>query len=167
MVTRLIFIEVLIVKTKLFFYLLLIVFAGKSISATETVSGIGTYDNDNVFANILHGKLPAKVIFENDFVLAFEDIHPIKPVHILIIPKGQYRSLVDFSSKASDQEMVALLKATGVIAKAMGLNEKGFSLITNSGHDGGQTVPHLHFHLLGGEPVHWEKALRKNQVQYK
>ena len=106
-----------------------------------------------------------KIVFENEYVLAFEDIHPIKPVHVLIIPKGQYRSLVDFSSTASDQEIIAIVKSMGKIAKVMGLTKNGFSLMTNSGHNGGQTVSHLHFHLLGGEPVNWEKALReKNSI---
>lgn len=144
----------------------LFMFVSDSIASNETVSGIGKYDDNNVFAKILQGKLPAKIVFENEYVLAFEDIHPIKPVHILIIPKGQYRSLVDFSSTASDQEIVAIVKSMGIIAKAMGLTEDGFSLMTNSGHNGGQTVAHLHFHLLGGEPVHWEQALRENNKVY-
>lgn len=149
---------------KLFLTFLLLTFASGSLANTETVSGIGNYDSNNVFAKILRGKLPAKIVFEDDYVLAFEDIHPIKPVHVLIIPKGQYRSLVDFSSKASEQEIIALVRAMGKIAKLMGLTEQGFSLMTNSGHNGGQTVAHLHFHLLGGEPVNWEQALRENNT---
>jgi histidine triad (HIT) family protein len=149
---------------KLFFTFLILFFSSASMAGNETVSGIGKYDSNNVFAKILQGKLPAKIIFENKYVLAFEDIHPIKPVHILIIPKGQYRSLVDFSSTASDQEIIALVKSMGNIAKLMGLTEDGFSLMTNNGHNGGQTVPHLHFHLLGGEAVNWEKALREKNV---
>jgi len=138
--------------------------AADNITRNKTVSGIGKYDDNNVFAKLLQGKLPANIVFENDHVLAFEDIHPIKQVHVLIIPKGQYRSLVDFSSTASDQEILALVKSIGKIAKAMGLTQDGFSLITNSGHNGGQTVDHLHFHLLGGEPVHWEQALREENL---
>jgi len=152
---------------KLFFAFLLLVFSSGSLASNETVSGIGKYDSNNVFAKILQGKPPAKIVFENEYVLAFEDIHPIKPVHVLIIPKGQYRSLVDFSSTASDQEIIAIVKSMGKIAKVMGLTKNGFSLMTNSGHNGGQTVSHLHFHLLGGEPVNCEKALReKNSINH-
>jgi len=145
----------------LFVPFLLLMFATDSLASSETVSGIGKYDDNNVFAKILQNKLPAKVVFENEYVLAFEDINPIRPVHVLIIPKGKYRSLVDFSSKATDQEILAIVRAMGKIAKAMGLTKDGFSLMTNSGHHGGQTVAHLHFHLLGGEPVNWEQALRE------
>lgn len=149
---------------KITYIALLLMFASANVASHETVSGIGKYDDNNVFAKILRGELPANIVFENEHVLAFEDIHPIKPVHVLIIPKGQYRSLVDFSSTASDQEIITIVKSMGKIAKAMGLTENGFSLMTNSGHNGDQTVAHLHFHLLGGEPVNWEKALRdKNQ----
>jgi len=146
---------------KLVFSFLLIMFASDSLASNETVSGIGKYDSNNVFAKILQGKLPAKIVFENEYVLAFEDIHPIKPVHVLIIPKGQYRSLVDFSSTATDKEIVSLVKSMSKIAEVMGISKDGFSLMTNSGHHGGQTIPHLHFHLLGGEPVNWEKTLRE------
>jgi len=135
-----------------------------SYAGTTTVSGIGEYDNNNVFAKILAKKIPATIIFENKHVLAFEDIHPIKPVHILIIPKGKYRSLIDFSNNATEIEITALIRAMGKIADIMGITQSGFSMITNSGHHGGQTVPHLHFHLLGGEPVHWETALRDKKT---
>lgn len=147
--------------SRLFFVFLLLIFSNGTLAGNETVSGIGEYDSNNVFAKILQGKIPAKIIFENEYVLAFEDIHPIKPVHVLIIPKGQYRSVVDFSNSASDEEIIALVKSMAKIAKLMGLTKDGFSLMTNSGHNGGQTVAHLHFHLLGGEPVNWEKALRE------
>ena len=147
--------------SKLFFVFFILIFSSDILAGNETVSGIGKYDSNNVFAKILQGKIPAKIIFENEYVLAFEDIHPVKPVHVLIIPKGQYRSIVDFSTSASDEEIIALVKSMAKIAKVMGLTKDGFSLMTNSGHNGGQTVAHLHFHLLGGEPVNWEKALRE------
>jgi len=147
------------------FIITLFFFISVSHADSNTVSGIGKYEKDSVFAKILDKRLPAKIIFENEYVLAFEDIHPIKPVHILIIPKGEYRSLIDFSSKASDKEITALIRAMGKISAIMGIDETGFSMITNSGHDGGQTVPHLHFHLLGGEPVHWETELRNNNTK--
>ena len=147
--------------SKLFFVIFILIFSSDILAGNETVSGIGKYDSNNVFAKILQGKIPAKIIFENEYVLAFEDIHPVKPVHVLIIPKGQYRSIVDFSTSASDEEIIALVKSMAKIAKVMGLTKDGFSLMTNSGHNGGQTVAHLHFHLLGGEQVNWEKALRE------
>ena len=150
--------------SRLFFVFLLLIFSNGTLAGNETVSGIGEYDSNNVFAKILQGKIPAKIIFENEYVLAFEDIHPVKPVHVLIIPKGQYRSIVDFSTSASDEEIIALVKSMAKIAKVMGLTTDGFSLMTNSGHNGGQTVAHLHFHLLGGEPVNWEKALREEAL---
>jgi len=113
-----------------------------------------------VFAKILRKEIPATVIFESEHVLAFEDIHPIKPVHVLVIPKGNYRSILDFSEKATDAEITGLIRALATIAKKMKIDKDGFSIMTNSGHDGGQTVPHLHFHLLGGEKVAWEQSLR-------
>jgi len=132
----------------------------KAFASTETVSGIGQYDKNNVFAKILRKEIPATVIFESEHVLAFEDIHPIKPVHVLVIPKGNYRSILDFSEKATDAEITGLIRALATIAKKMKIDKDGFSIMTNSGHDGGQTVPHLHFHLLGGEKVAWEQSLR-------
>ena len=127
----------------------------------QTVSAVGDYDNNNVFARILRGELPADIIYEDKYVLAFKDISPIKPIHILVIPKGKYRSIVSFSENAKDAEVTALIRALGKISKKLGINETGFSLMTNAGHDGGQTVPHLHFHLLAGEEVHWEQGLRQ------
>jgi len=132
----------------------------KSHASADTVSAIGQYDESNVFAKILRKEIPATVIFESAHVLAFEDIHPVKPVHILVIPKGKYRSILDFSEKASDIEITQLIKALATIAKKMNIAQSGFSIMNNSGHDGGQTVPHLHFHLLGGEKVSWEQSLR-------
>lgn len=139
----------------------------KAFSSTETVSGIGQYDENNVFAKILRKEIPATIIFESEHVLAFEDIHPIKPVHVLVIPKGKYRSILDFSEKATTKEISELIRALGTIAKMMKIAEEGFSIMTNSGHNGGQTVPHLHFHLLGGEKVAWEQSLRSNNTQIK
>jgi len=135
----------------------------KSIASGDTVSGIGQYDENNVFAKILRKEIPATVVFESEHVLAFEDIQPIKPVHILVIPKGNYRSILDFSEKATDAEISALIRALGTIAKKMNIAQSGFSIMNNSGHNGGQTVPHLHFHLLGGEKVAWEQSLRHKQ----
>lgn len=154
-------------KAMIIFFTVLLAFLAtlpvKSYASNDTVSGIGQYDNNNVFAKILAKKIPATIIFENEHVLAFEDIHPIKPVHILVIPKGKYRSILDFSAQATDAEIAALIRALGTIAKKMKIDQDGFSIMTNSGHNGGQTVPHLHFHLLGGEKVAWEQSLRKHK----
>jgi len=146
-------------------FLFSIILPLKSIAFGDTVSGIGQYDKNNVFAKILRKEIPATVVFESEHVLAFEDIHPIKPIHILVIPKGSYRSILDFSEKASDIEITQLIKALGTIAKKMNIAKSGFSIMSNSGHDGGQTVPHLHFHLLGGEKVAWEQSLRHQKKE--
>lgn len=132
----------------------------KSQESGDTVSGVGPYDDNNIFAKILRKEISANIVFENEHVLAFEDIHPIKAIHILVIPKGKYRSIIDFSNQANDAEISALIRALGVIANKMKIAQSGFSIMTNSGHNGGQTVPHLHFHLLGGEKVEWEQSLR-------
>jgi diadenosine tetraphosphate (Ap4A) HIT family hydrolase len=106
-----------------------------------------------LFARILCGDLPAKVVFENDYVLAFHDIHPRASVHILVIPKGAYRSMAEFSGKATDKEALALIRAFAKVSEIMGVKESGFRLISNAGHDANQTVPHLHFHLVGGKSL--------------
>ena len=151
-------------KSIVFLLIFLCALPLKSLASGDTVSGVGRYDDNNIFARILRKEVPATIIFENEYVLAFEDIHPIKAVHILVIPKGKYRSILDFSEKASDVEISALIRALGTIAKKMNIAQDGFSIMTNSGHNGGQTVPHLHFHLLGGEKVEWEQALRSKKA---
>ena len=118
-----------------------------------------TYDKNNVFAKILRGEIPLKSnekIFENEFVLSFYDINPKKKVHALIIPKGEYTDLDDFSKRASEKEISELIKGINVVAKKLGISidgGKGYRALVNIGEDGGQEVPHLHFHLLGGEKV--------------
>ena len=150
-------------KSIIFSVIFLIALTLKSQASGDTVSGVGQYDENNVFAKILRKEITANIVFENEYVLAFKDIHPIKPIHILVIPKGKYRSILDFSEKASDVEISALIRALGIIAKKMKIAQDGFSIMTNSGHNGGQTVPHLHFHLLGGEKVAWEQSLRSKK----
>ncbi|MFT4940160.1 MAG: histidine triad (HIT) family protein [Paraglaciecola sp.] len=130
-----------------------IVFHAKTIASEKTVASIGLYDSHNPFARILRGELPAKVVFENEYVLAFHDIRPAAPVHILVIPKGAYRSMAEFSEKATDKEALALIRAFGQVAGIMHVKESGFRLVSNAGHDANQTVPHLHFHLVGGKPL--------------
>ena len=115
------------------------------------------YDKNNIFAKILRGEIPCKKIYEDKFVLAFHDINPQKKVHVLVIPKGEYTSLDDFSAKASDQEIVGLIKGIGVVAKKIGVSDtvkgRGYRSLVNVGENGGQEVAHLHFHIFGGEKV--------------
>lgn len=108
------------------------------------------YDPNNIFAKILRGEIPCKKIYENEYVLAFHDIRPLAPVHILVIPKGGYETLDDFHAKAHDVEQAALMKALGHVARAAGLAADGYRVIANNGGHGGQEVPHLHFHVVGG-----------------
>jgi len=118
-----------------------------------------TYDKNNIFAKILRGEIPLKPsekIYENEFVLSFYDINPKKKVHALIIPKGEYSNLDDFSKRASEKEISELIKGINIVAKKLGISTDeghGYRVIANVGENGGQEVPHLHFHLLGGEKV--------------
>ena len=115
------------------------------------------YDDNNIFAKILRGEIPCKKIYEDEYVLAFYDINPQKKIHALVIPKGEYVNLDDFSSKASEKEIVGLIKGIGTVAKKLGVSavEKGggYRSLVNVGENGGQEVPHLHFHIFGGEKV--------------
>jgi len=115
-----------------------------------------SYDNNNIFAKILRGEIPCKKIYEDDFVLSFHDINPQKKVHALVIPKGKYINFDDFSLNATPDEMVGLLKGINIVAKILGISVergKGYRALTNIGDHGGQEVPHLHFHLFGGEKI--------------
>ena len=115
-----------------------------------------SYDNNNIFAKILRGEIPCKKIYEDEFVLSFHDVNPQKKIHVLIIPKGKYVDLDDFTSKASSDEMVGLLKGINTVAKKLQISAntgKGYRALTNISEHGGQEVPHLHFHLFGGEKV--------------
>jgi histidine triad (HIT) family protein len=121
--------------------------------AEQGVDATAEYDPDNIFARILRGEAPAKVVFENQHALAFHDIAPKNKVHVLVIPKGPYSNYMRFNAEATDAEKLGLLDAISQTAIIMGVNESGFRLVCNTGQDGKQTVPHLHFHLRGGEPV--------------
>ena len=115
-----------------------------------------TYDKNNIFAKILRGEISCKKIYENEFVLSFYDINPQKKIHALVIPKGRYMDLDDFNSKASDKEIIGLIKGISTVAKKLGISVdtgKGYRALTNLSENGGQEVPHLHFHLFGGEKV--------------
>lgn len=111
------------------------------------------YDSNNIFAKILRGEIPCKKVYEDQHVLAFDDIRPQAPVHVLVIPKGAYVSFDDFQEKASDAEIAALGRAVGKIAKMTGVAETGYRVISNAGVNGLQEVPHLHLHVLGGRPL--------------
>jgi histidine triad (HIT) family protein len=118
---------------------------------------MSSYDNQNIFAKILRGEIPCDKIYENDHVLAFKDINPQAKIHVLVIPKGAYVNMDDFSQNAKNDEIVALTRALGEVTKIVGLSSysegKGYRYIGNNGPDGGQEVPHLHFHIIGGEPL--------------
>jgi len=112
-----------------------------------------SYDKNNVFAKIIRGEIPCTKVYEDAHVIAFNDLHPKAPVHILVLPKGEYINIIDFTKNASPEEVDALFKAASTIAKNEGLEESGFRVITNCGSNGGQEVPHLHLHLLGGKKL--------------
>ena len=112
-----------------------------------------SYNKNNIFAKILRKEIPCKKVYENDHVLAFHDINPQKKVHVLVIPKGEYVDLDDFNSKASDKEIVELNKAITYVSNLIGAKDKGYRALTNIGRDGGQEVPHLHFHIFAGEKI--------------
>ncbi len=111
------------------------------------------YDDGNIFARILRGEIPCDKVFEDDHVLAFRDVNPQTAVHILVIPKGAYVSWDDFSAKASDVEIAALMRAVGSIAGDNGVAQTGYRILVNNGADANQEVPHLHFHIFGGQPL--------------
>ena len=109
-----------------------------------------SYDSNNIFARILRGEIPCNKVFENDHVLAFHDINPQAPTHVLVVPKGAYVSMDDFTGNASDAEIAALFRAVGDRARQLGVADQGYRLLSNCGLDGGQEVPHLHIHLFAG-----------------
>jgi len=116
-----------------------------------------TYDKNNIFAKIIRGEIPCKKIYEDEFVLAFHDINPQKKVHALVIPKGEYVNFDDFTSMASENEILGLIKGISIVAKKIGVSDQvrggGYRSLVNVGENGGQEVPHLHFHIFGGEKI--------------
>jgi histidine triad (HIT) family protein len=108
------------------------------------------YDDQNIFAKILRGEIPNRTVYEDDHALAFHDINPQAPLHVLVIPKGAYVSWDDFSANAPDAEIAGFIRAVGHVAREAGLVEPGYRLLANIGVDGGQEVPHLHVHLFAG-----------------
>ena len=116
-----------------------------------------TYDKNNIFAKILKGEIPCKKIYEDEFVLAFHDVNPQKKVHALVVPKGEYVNLDDFSAKASEKEITGLVKGISIVAKKIGVSDEikggGYRSLVNVGVNGGPEIPNLHFHIFGVEIV--------------
>jgi diadenosine tetraphosphate (Ap4A) HIT family hydrolase len=111
------------------------------------------YDPGNIFARILRDEIPSKRVHEDEYAVAFHDIAPAAPVHILVIPRGAYVSWDDFSARATTEEIAGFVRAVGQVAREHGLVAPGYRLLANTGAHGGQEVPHLHVHLFGGEPL--------------
>lgn len=111
------------------------------------------YDDQNIFAKILRGEIPNRTVYEDDHALAFHDINPQAPVHVLVIPKEAYVCWDDFSANGSDSEIAGFVRAVGKVARDLGLVEPGYRLLANTGLDSHQEVPHLHVHLFGGKPL--------------
>lgn len=112
-----------------------------------------SYDPENIFAKILRGDIPCNKIYDDDFAIAFHDINPQTEVHLLVIPKGAYVSMADFSANALPEEITGFMRAVGKVAEEAGVAESGYRIIANAGPNSHQEVPHLHFHILGGKPV--------------
>ncbi len=111
------------------------------------------YDPSNIFARILRGEIPCQRLYEDHWALAFRDIHPQAPHHVLVIPKGAYVSFADFAAEASAEEIVGFTRAVGLVAGQLGLEAGGYRLLANHGPDSHQEVPHYHVHILGGRPL--------------
>lgn len=117
------------------------------------VDGRGAYDPDNIFARILRGEIPCERVHETAHALAFRDISPQAPTHVLVIPKGAYVSFGDFSEHAPDDEIAGFVRAVGDTARLLGLEADGYRLLSNMGPHSGQEVPHFHVHLFAGRPL--------------
>ena len=117
------------------------------------VNGLPPYDDTNIFARILRGEIPSKTVYEDEWTLAFHDINPQAPVHVLVIPKGPYCSFADFSATAGDAEIAGFMRAVGAVARQLGLEAPGYRMLANMGEHGGQEVPHFHVHLFGGRAL--------------
>lgn len=109
------------------------------------------YDSNNIFAKILRGEIPCQRVYEDDHVLAFHDINPKAPIHVLVIPKGAYTSFMDFTIRASSEEVATFFQAVTKVAQELAFSDGGFRLVANEGPDSGQEVPHFHVHLVGGK----------------
>lgn len=125
------------------------------------VSGAGPYDDNNVFARILRDELPSRRIYEDEWAIAFHDLHPQAPVHVLVIPRGPYVAYADFVAKASEQEIAGFFRAVGTVAKRLELETPGYRILANMGMHAGQEVAHFHVHIFGGGPL-GPMLLRRN-----
>jgi histidine triad (HIT) family protein len=112
------------------------------------------YDTNNIFARIVRGEIPADKVYENTHALSFRDIHPKAPVHLLVIPKGPYLTLDRMMAEASGAEIDDFFRAVAETIRLGGVTESGYRIVSNNGVHGGQEVPHLHFHILGGKQLH-------------
>jgi histidine triad (HIT) family protein len=117
------------------------------------VSGLGPYDDQNIFAKILRVEIPSKKVFEDEWAFAFHDIHPQAPVHVLVIPKSRFVSLANFSARASEAQIAGFWRAVGAVARDLGLETPGYRVLANMGEHSGQEVPHFHVHIFGGRPL--------------
>lgn len=117
------------------------------------VSGLGAYDDQNIFARLLRDEIPSRRVYEDEWAVAFHDIAPQAKLHVLVVPRGRYVSMADFTRHASDAEIAGFFRAVGIVARQLGLEEPGYRMLANMGADGGQEVPHLHVHLFGGEAL--------------
>jgi len=112
-----------------------------------------TYDPNNIFAKILRGEIPCNKVYEDDFALSFHDINPQAPIHVLVIPRGPYVSMTDFSAKASSEEITGFFRAVDKVITKLNLDKDGYRILANTGLHGGQEVPHLHFHIFAGKQL--------------
>ncbi|MBA4759747.1 histidine triad nucleotide-binding protein [Sphingosinicella sp.] len=117
------------------------------------VETLEPYDDDNIFARILRGEIPARKVYEDDHAFAFHDINPQAPTHVLVIPKGRYVSWADFAAKAPDAEIAGFVRAVGTVAHELGIEDSGYRLLANAGPNSHQEVPHLHVHIFGGKKL--------------
>ena len=117
------------------------------------IDAIQPYDDANIFAKILRGEIPNRTVYRDEWALAFHDINPQAPVHVLVIPACAYVSWDDFSERASAEEIAGFVRAVGQVARELGLVAPGYRLLANVGQHGHQEVPHLHVHLFGGQPL--------------
>lgn len=111
------------------------------------------YDQNNIFAKILRGEIPCTRVYEDDFALAFNDINAQAPIHVLVIPKGAYISMTDFSQRAAPDEITGFFRAVGAVVDLLGVTDSGYRTIANTGLNGGQEVPHFHLHILAGKAL--------------
>jgi len=117
------------------------------------VAALGAYDTANVFARILRGEIPCNKVFENDYALAFHDINPQAPIHVLVIPKKPYVSFADFAAEAPPPMVAGFFKAVATVARSLNLEDPGYRILANSGWNAHQEVPHFHIHIFGGRPL--------------